>query len=92
VIDHETKYKIQNPKQDKTKSKYMNVTEIFDSRTQQAIKDVESFFKEVIKDKLYWRRDILTFFGIENEDMKVFLNYHQSYKQAIARKMQKEMN
>lgn len=69
----------------------MNVTDIFDSQTQKAIHSIEQFLQEVIRNKLYWRRDILTFYGIETEDMKVFLNYHQAFKQAASHLMAKKL-
>jgi hypothetical protein len=56
------------------------VTEIFDESTQQTIKSIEHFFKQIVKDKMYWTRDILHFFGVKSEDISIFLNYHQVYK------------
>lgn len=89
TIGSDTKYQIQNPqKSSEAKTgRYMNVTDIFDSSTQKAIHSIERFLQEVIRNKLYWRRDILTFYGIDAEDMKVFLNYHQAFKQAATHHM-----
>lgn len=36
---------------------------------------------------MYWTRDILNFYQIENEDVNVFLNFHQVYKHTILQKM-----
>lgn len=68
-------------------TKYVNVTQIFDESTQNSIKSIEAFFRAVVKDKLYWTRSILEFFGIKNEDIDVFLNFHQIYKMQMNRKM-----
>lgn len=42
--------------------KVVNVTDIFDEDTQNAIKNIELFLQQVVKDKMYWTRDILAFF------------------------------
>ena len=56
--------------------KYVNVTQIFDESTQHTLKNIETFFKKVVRDKMYWTRDVLYFFGIKNEDINIFLNIH----------------
>ena len=65
-----------------------DVTQIFDQNTQQTIKDIEKFFMLVVKDKMYWTRDILGFFGIQKDDIPVFLNFHQIYKYGYLKKQQ----
>lgn len=37
---------------------------------------------------MYWTRDIMNFFQIEQEDINIFLNFHQVYKHTILQKMQ----
>lgn len=37
---------------------------------------------------MYWTRDILHFFGIEPEDINIFLNYHQVYKENMTKRLQ----
>ena len=71
----------------KVNQKAMAITDIFDQDTQQTIKEVEQFLQKVVKDKMYWTRDILNFYQIENEDVNVFLNFHQVYKHTILQKM-----
>ena len=39
--------------------KMVNITQIFDQDTQNTIKSIERFFKSVVKNKMYWTRDIL---------------------------------
>jgi len=67
-------------------ARYVNVTQIFDEQTQNIIKNIQNFFSNVVKDKVYWNREILQFFGIKDEDIPVFLNFHQVYKLEITRK------
>ena len=67
--------------------KAMAITEIFDEETQNNIKMVEQFLQKVVKDKMYWTRDIMMFFKIEQEDVNCFLNFHQVYKHTILQKM-----
>lgn len=43
----------------------MAITQIFDEETQQTIKTIELFLQKVVKDKMYWTRDIMNFFSIE---------------------------
>jgi len=69
-------------------TKYVNVTQIFDESTQQTIKSIEHFFKQIVKDKMYWTRDILHFFGVKSEDISIFLNYHQVYKWTMTERLQ----
>ena len=67
-------------------ARYVNVTQIFDEQTQKIIKHIQNFFSNVVKDKVYWNREILQFFGIKEEDIPVFLNFHQIYKLEITKK------
>ena len=42
----------------------------------------------IVKDQMYWTRDILHFFGIvEERDISVYLNFHQVYKDRATRKL-----
>ena len=59
--------------------KMVNITQIFDEDTQHTIKAIERFFKAIVRNKMYWTRDILQFFGIADEDITVFLSFHQIY-------------
>lgn len=45
--------------------------------------------QEIVTNKMYWTRDILAFFKIEAEDVHIFLNFHQVYKFAIMKEMNK---
>jgi hypothetical protein len=54
----------------------VNITQIFDEDTQYTIRSVEKFFKQIVKNKMYWTRDILQFFGISDDDISVFLSFH----------------
>ena len=45
-----------------------------------------------MKEKIYWTRDILQFFGVDSDDMKTFLNFHQIYKFALSSKLRSEDN
>jgi hypothetical protein len=67
----------------------MAITDIFDEETQQTIKEIEQFLQKVVKDKMYWTRDVMGFFQIEREDVDCFLNFHQVYKHTILQKMNK---
>lgn len=67
--------------------KYVNVTQIFDESTQITLKNLEYFFKKIVREKMYWTREILNFFGIKNEDINIFLNIHQVYKFALTKKV-----
>mmetsp|Transcript_26313 Transcript_26313/g.40160 ORF Transcript_26313/g.40160 Transcript_26313/m.40160 type:complete len:213 (+) Transcript_26313:1249-1887(+) len=67
--------------------KVLNVTQIFDEQTQLVLKDVETFFKRITSDKIYWTKNILQFFQIPEADINVFLNFHQVYRTAYLRKM-----
>ena len=80
-ISEATIYNIKNQKlkSGNQQTKY-DVTQIFDQNTQQTIKDIEKFFMLVVKDKMYWTRDILGFFGIQKDDIPVFLNFHQEWR------------
>lgn len=37
---------------------------------------------------MYWTRDILHFFGIKEEDISVFLNFHQVYKYYMSKRLE----
>jgi hypothetical protein len=74
----------------KSGNRFQNVTQIFDNQTKLAIQDIERFFKEVVQDRIYWRRDILQFFGIEGDDLSAFLKYHQKYKLTLKKLMEEE--
>ena len=63
------------------------MTQIFDESTQQTIKSIEHFFKQIVKDKMYWTRDILHFFGVKSEEISIFLNYHQVYKWTMTERL-----
>ena len=39
---------------------------------------------------MYWTREIITFFGIKEADIKTFLNFHQVYKLTYMQKLQQE--
>lgn len=60
------------------------------------MKDIELFLRQVVSDKMYWTREILSFFlaksikEVKNSDIKVFLNFHQVYKFAYQEKMKEE--
>ena len=64
----------------------MNVTQIFDEETQNIILSIQKFFTSIVKDKIYWNREILRFFEIKEEDIPVFLDVHQVYKLEILKK------
>jgi hypothetical protein len=44
------------------------------------IKNVEEFFQDIVCNKIYWTKEILLFFGIKEEDIPIFLSYHEIYK------------
>lgn len=44
------------------------------------IQSIQKFFTAVVKDKMYWNREILRFFAITEDDVPVFLTVHQAYK------------
>ena len=67
----------------------VNITQIFDEDTQYTIRSVEKFFKQIVKNKMYWTRDILQFFGISDDDISVFLSFHQIYVYSLNQKFQR---
>lgn len=44
------------------------------------IKSLQNFFDQIAKDKLYWTKDVLKFFAITDEDVPMFLTFHEIYK------------
>lgn len=47
---------------------------------------MEIFFKRIVSDRMYWTRDILDFFGIQEDDTTVFLNLHQFHRNELLKK------
>lgn len=47
---------------------------------------IQKFFTTVVKDKIYWNREILRFFEIKEDDIPVFLDVHQAYKLETTKK------
>ena len=59
------------------KTKYVNITQIFDEGMADTVMECERYMKALVKNKQFWNREVLKFLNLPTKAVKHFLLEHQ---------------